>query len=207
MPRRESNGPHFTYERAALKCGQAPVCGVDEAGRGPWAGPVIAAAVVLDPHNVPESLNDSKKLTPEARERLFKVITASAQIGIGIADVERIDRDNILEANFWAMAQAVAQLNTKPLLALIDGNRAPQLACTVQAIIEGDAYCASIAAASIIAKVTRDRLMVALDAECPGYGFASHKGYGTPQHQESLARLGPSPHHRRSFAPVRALCR
>lgn len=207
MPRRDSDGPHFNFERAALKRGQAPICGVDEAGRGPWAGPVVAAAVILDPNNVPQGLNDSKKLTPEARERLFEMITASAQIGVGIADVERIDRDNILEANFWAMMEAVARLKSKPLVALVDGNRAPRLACTVQTIIEGDALCASIAAASIIAKVTRDRLMVALDADCPGYGFASHKGYGTPQHQSALERLGPSPHHRRSFAPVRALCR
>jgi ribonuclease HII len=207
MPRRDSPGPHFNYERAALKCGQAPVCGIDEAGRGPWAGPVVAAAVILDPNNIPEGLDDSKKLTAEARQRLFDMITASAQWGIGIAEVERIDRDNILAANFWAMAQAVAQLKVKPLLALVDGNHAPRLACTVHAIIAGDACCASIAAASIVAKVTRDRLMIGLDAECPGYDFASHKGYGTSRHQSALERLGPSPHHRRSFAPVRARIR
>jgi ribonuclease HII len=207
MPRRDSDGPHFDFERAALQCGQVPVCGIDEAGRGPWAGPVVAAAVILDPNNVPIGLNDSKKLTPEARERLFGVITATAQIGIGMADVERIDRDNILQANFWAMAQAMAQLNIKPVLALIDGNRTPPIPCAVQTIVGGDALCASIAAASIIAKVTRDRLMIALDTEYPGYGFAAHKGYGTPQHLSALARLGPSPHHRRSFAPVRQLCR
>jgi ribonuclease HII len=177
------------------------------AGRRPFAASTKRAGDRGQDLLLRQGLDDSKKLTPDCRERLYDLIAAAAHVGIGIAEVERIDRDNILSANFWAMRQAIARLKIKPLLALVDGNRAPQLACTVQAIIEGDAQCASIAAASIIAKVTRDRLMIALDADCPGYGFAVHKGYGTPEHQSALKRLGPSLHHRRSFAPIRALCR
>jgi ribonuclease HII len=194
--------PHFRFERAA---GDAPVCGVDEAGRGPWAGPVVAAAVVLDKRRIPKGLNDSKKLSPRQREALFPLIMESATVGIGIADVERIDRDNILAATMWAMQQAVAQLSVAPELALVDGNRAPGLACKVQTVVEGDGQSLSIAAASIIAKVTRDRMMIEIDGQYAGYGFANHKGYGTDEHQQALARLGPCACHRRSFAPVRAL--
>lgn len=199
----DSFTPDFSFERAALERGHAPVCGIDEAGRGPWAGPVVAAAVILDPENIPEGIDDSKRLTVGQREELFAAIDQSAAFGIGIASVTRIDRDNILAATLWAMCQAVRMLPIRPALALIDGNRAPRLACTGETIVAGDQRSLSIAAASIVAKVTRDRIMAVLDHEFPGYDFARHKGYGTELHQEALARLGPSPQHRRSFAPVR----
>jgi ribonuclease HII len=205
MGRADSDFPHFDFERAALARGHACIAGIDEAGRGPWAGPVVAAAVILNPDILPLGFNDSKKLTPEKREELYDVIISVAEVGIGISDVEVIDRDNILQATYAAMIQAVANLKRVPHLAFIDGNRAPKLACTTETIIEGDGQCLSIAAASIIAKVTRDRMMIELDRECPGYGFAQHKGYGTPEHQTALSRLGPSVHHRRSFEPVRIL--
>ena len=179
------------------------MCGIDEAGRGPWAGPVVAAAVVLDPKSIPDGLNDSKKLTEAQREALFAPIMASARVGVGIAEVERIDRDNILQATFWAMAEALKQLDGVAL-ALVDGNRAPGLPCPVQTIVEGDSRSLSIAAASIIAKVTRDRIMIGHDVSYPQYGFARHKGYGTAFHQKALTRHGPSPLHRKSFAPVAA---
>ena len=199
----EGFGPDFTIELAALRQGTRHVCGIDEAGRGPWAGPVVAAAVVLDPDCIPDGLNDSKKLTEAQREALFAPIMATARVGIGIAEVERIDRDNILQATFWAMTEALKQLDGVAL-ALVDGNRAPALPCPVQTIIEGDGRSLSIAAASIIAKVTRDRIMVGHDASYPQYGFARHKGYGTALHQEALQRHGPTPLHRRSFAPIAA---
>ncbi len=196
-------GPDFTIELEAMRNGARHVCGIDEAGRGPWAGPVIAAAVVLDPDCIPAGLDDSKKLTEARREALFEPILASARVGIGIADVERIDRDNILAATLWAMGQAMQQIDGVDL-ALVDGNRAPQLPCPVQTIVEGDARSLSIAAASIIAKVTRDRIMIGHDATYPLYGFARHKGYGTAFHQDALRRHGPTPLHRKSFAPVAA---
>ncbi|MGQ0484428.1 MAG: ribonuclease HII [Hyphomicrobiales bacterium] len=201
----DSFTPDFTFERAALERGLLPVCGIDEAGRGPWAGPVVAAAVILDPDNIPEGIDDSKKLTAARREEIFAVIGQNAGIGIGIADVARIDRDNILAATLWAMGEAVRGLPIRPALALIDGNRAPCLACNGETIVAGDQRSLSIAAASIVAKVTRDRIMAALDREFPGYCFARHKGYGTELHRHALARLGPSPQHRRSFAPVREM--
>ena len=199
----EGFGPDFTIELAAMRKGTRHVCGIDEAGRGPWAGPVVAAAVVLDPDLIPDGLNDSKKLTEAQREALFAPIMASARVGIGIAEVERIDRDNILQATFWAMAEALKQLDGVAL-ALVDGNRAPGLPCPVQTIVEGDGRSLSIAAASIIAKVTRDRIMIGHDVSYPQYGFARHKGYGTAFHQKALTRHGPSPLHRKSFAPVAA---
>ena len=201
----DSDFPHFDFERAAFARGFPCVAGVDEAGRGPWAGPVVAAAVILNPDTLPSGVNDSKKLTPEKREELYDIILRVAEVGVGIADVSAIDRDNILQATYAAMIQAVAALRRVPLLALIDGNRAPKLACLTETIIEGDGQCLSIAAASIVAKVTRDRMMIDLDRQCPGYGFAQHKGYGTPEHQAALDRLGPSAHHRRSFEPIRIL--
>lgn len=197
--------PHFDFEHAAMAGGIEIVCGIDEAGRGPWAGPVVAAAVILDERHLPEGANDSKAVSPAVREQLFAAIMETAIVGIGIAGVARIDSDNILQANHWAMAEAVRMLRKSPGLALVDGNRAPPLPCPVKTIVKGDAKCLSIAAASIVAKVTRDRLMVAIDAEFPGYGFARHKGYGTAEHRSALERLGPCIHHRRSFAPVRAL--
>jgi ribonuclease HII len=201
----DSLEPDFSFELAARAQGFSWVCGIDEAGRGPLAGPVVAAAVVLDPDNIPRGLNDSKKLDAETREALYGELVKSAKIGVGIGDHLRIDRDNILATTLWAMAEAVQNLNEAPHYALVDGNRAPKLSCGVQTIIAGDARCLSIAAASIIAKVTRDRIMVALHDEFPGYGFASHKGYGTPFHHAALNELGPCIHHRRSFAPVALL--
>ena len=192
----------FELEEVSLRLHGGPICGVDEAGRGPWAGPVVAAAVILDPGAIPQGIADSKVLDAEVRDLLFLRIMATAFVGIGIADVHRIDRDNILQATMWAMQQAVAQLPSVPRLALIDGNRSPLLACECRAITKGDARCLSIAAASIVAKVTRDRLMIALGRELPGYGFERHKGYGTEEHSQALARLGVTPYHRRSFRPV-----
>ena len=197
-------GPDFRIELAAMRKGAKIVCGIDEAGRGPWAGPVVAAAVVLDPGKIPRGLNDSKKLSEARREALFEPIMAAARVGVGIAEVDRIDRDNILQATLWAMAEALAQIDGVAL-ALVDGNRAPQLPCPVQTIVEGDAKSLSIAAASIIAKVTRDRIMLGHDQTYPGYGFARHKGYGTALHQEALRRHGVTPLHRTSFAPIAAL--
>ena len=203
MAIRNDTGPDFTLESAALASGVKAVCGIDEAGRGPLAGPVAAAAVILDPRNIPPGLNDSKKLSEKARDNLFAHILATAEVGVGVADVSRIDRDNILAATMWAMREAVKDLATAPGLALVDGNRAPDLACRCQTVVRGDALSLSIAAASIVAKVTRDRIMAAIDQQHPDYGFARHKGYGSPYHLATLARLGPCEHHRRSFAPVR----
>ena len=194
--------PTFELESAELQLGSGPVAGVDEAGRGPWAGPVVAAAVILDPLRIPANIDDSKALDEDARVFLFNRIMKTAIVGVGIADVERIDRDNILAATLWAMTQAVAALSTSPRLVLIDGNRAPRMTFETRTIIKGDAKCLSIAAASIIAKVTRDRMMVTLAREYPIYGFDRHKGYGTPEHQAAITRHGESPLHRRSFKPV-----
>jgi ribonuclease HII len=161
--------------------------------------------VILDTERIPIGLNDSKKLSEARREALCIELKSSAEIGIGIADVSRIDRDNILAATFWAMQQAIAKLAKPPDFALIDGNRAPRLACRTETIVSGDARSLSIAAASIVAKVTRDGIMKELDLAMPDYGFARHKGYGTAVHAEALRRFGPSEHHRKSFAPIAAL--
>ena len=193
--------PTFDYE---LSSGHAIVCGIDEAGRGPWAGPVCAAAVVLDVHHIPAGLNDSKKLTEAKRDLLFPEIMASADVGVGLVSAAEIDEINILQATYLAMGRAVAALKSKPTLALIDGNRAPKLFCATQTIIGGDGKSLSIAAASIIAKVTRDRLMVDMDQRYPVYVFARHKGYGTAIHAAALAQHGPCAEHRKSFAPIRA---
>jgi ribonuclease HII len=194
--------PTFELEAAELQLQRGPVCGVDEAGRGPLAGPVVAAAVILDPDRIPDGINDSKVLDEDAREVLYKRIRATSIVGVGIADVARIDLNNILHATMWAMAEAVAHLPITPKLAVIDGNRAPKLKCEARTLVKGDARCLSVAAASIIAKVTRDRLMIALAAKFPGYGFERHKGYGTPEHQDAIRRLGVTPHHRRSFRTI-----
>jgi ribonuclease HII len=195
--------PTFELEAAELVLDGGPIAGIDEAGRGPWAGPVVAAAVVLDPARIPQGIDDSKALDPEDRERLFERIMKTAlAVGVGIGEVDRIDRDNILAATMWAMAEAMAKLACKPRLALIDGNRSPRLACQARTIVKGDAKCLSIAAASIVAKVTRDRMMIELAREMPGYGFERHKGYGTPEHRAALIRLGLTSQHRRSFKPV-----
>ncbi|MGB5198700.1 MAG: ribonuclease HII [Sedimenticolaceae bacterium] len=182
------------------------VCGVDEAGRGPLAGPVVAAAVILKPDCRIEGLDDSKKVPVGRRERLFEQICADALAwSLGRAEVAEIDRLNILQASLLAMQRAVAGLAIAPQRALIDGNRVPQLGCAARAIVGGDASEPCISAASIIAKVARDREMVALDAQYPGYGLARHKGYPTRAHLEALAVLGVSAIHRRTFAPVRCL--
>jgi ribonuclease HII len=194
--------PTFSFERAS---GHTLICGIDEAGRGPWAGPVVASAVILDRSNFPLGLNDSKKLTPEKREALFDPIMNSAEVGIGIVSAAEIDDINILQGTFLAMRRAMENLKSKPTLALVDGNRAPLLPCKVQTIIKGDALSLSIAAASIIAKVTRDRIMVRMDQQFPGYGFARHKGYGTAAHSATLSKLGPCAEHRKSFKPIAAL--
>ena len=194
--------PTFTFETAALASGHAVICGIDEAGRGPWAGPVVAGAVILDPDNIPLGLNDSKKLNEAKREALFIPITQSSQVGVGIVSAAEIDAINILQATFLAMQRAFDQLKHKPHLALIDGNKAPKLSCKTQTIIGGDAKSLSIAAASIIAKVTRDRLMHELHSHYPHYGFARHKGYGTAAHAAALAEHGPCDEHRKSFKPI-----
>lgn len=178
------------------------VAGVDEAGRGPWAGPVVAAAVILRTQ-VPPGLNDSKKLSAARREALFEALQASdALIGVGQASVAEIDALNILQATHLAMTRAVEALPQPPGHVLVDGNRLPRWAWPSTAIIGGDALEPAISAASIIAKVTRDRLMQALDAAFPAYGWASNQGYGTAAHAAALAKHGPSPHHRTSFRPV-----
>jgi ribonuclease HII len=197
--------PTFDRERAALKRGVWPVAGCDEAGRGPLAGPVVAAAVVLDPKRIPRGLDDSKKLDREERERLYLKICASAEVSVAFGSTARIDRDNILRASLWALARAVTTLPLRPRLVFVDGRDRIDAGCDCEAVIGGDAQVLSIAAASIVAKVTRDRLMTRLGAAHPGYGFERHMGYGVPAHLAALAQLGPTVHHRRSFAPVAAL--
>ena len=197
------SGPTFLLERAFP---DGHVCGVDEAGRGPWAGPVSAGAVILDPNMIPKGLDDSKKLTAKAREALEPQIKASALAwGVGFATAEEIDTLNILQATGLAMHRAIEALSVKPAHALVDGNYRFVLPCPVTPVVGGDGKSLSIAAASILAKVARDRLMVEMDAVYPGYGFAGHKGYHATSHVAALAKLGPCPIHRRSWAPIRAL--
>lgn len=182
------------------------VAGVDEVGRGPLAGPVVAAAVILDPARPIEGLADSKKLSEARRDALAPIIQERALAwALGRAEVEEIDRINILQASLLAMRRAVLALSTAPEFALIDGNRCPELPCPSEAVVKGDSRVAAISAASIIAKVARDREMVELDAQYPGYGLAGHKGYPSPAHLAALERLGVTPIHRRSFGPVRRL--
>jgi ribonuclease HII len=194
--------PSFRRERALIKRGIWPVAGCDEAGRGPLAGPVVAAAVVLDPNRIPRGIDDSKRLTAERREELFEEICATASFSVAFASRARIDRDNILRASLWALKRAVHSLPEMPKHVFVDGRDRLDTACDCQPVVGGDGLVVSIAAASIIAKVTRDRLMSALAQDCPGYGFESHKGYSVPEHLEALDRLGPSAHHRSFFAPV-----
>ncbi|TPQ37058.1 ribonuclease HII [Bradyrhizobium guangdongense] len=194
--------PSFRRERALIKRGVWPVAGCDEAGRGPLAGPVVAAAVILDPDRIPRGMDDSKRLTAEERERLFDKICATAQVSVAVASPARIDRDNILRASLWALKRAVVALPEQPKHVFVDGRDRLDTACDCEAVIGGDGIVLSIAAASIVAKVTRDRLMCALAQDCPGYGFEQHKGYGVPEHLSALDRLGPSVHHRSFFAPV-----
>ena len=203
--------PDFELEGAYLKeHSGAVIAGVDEAGRGPWAGPVVAAAIILDiealSQDLWETLDDSKKLTAARRETLFDTLHeyGVAIVGVGQADVKEIDSINILNATYRAMARAVDDLDCEVGLALVDGNKVPPLPCDVTPVVKGDGKSLSIAAASVIAKVTRDRLMTELAAAYPGYGWETNMGYGTAKHQAALARLGVTPHHRRSFAPIRA---
>jgi ribonuclease HII len=185
------------------------VAGIDEAGRGPWAGPVVAAAVVLDtqcmPPELAAGLDDSKKLKRPVRERLFELIAAHAAAGVGQASVAEIDTLNILQATMLAMRRAVDALPVRPAHAIVDGNRAPELDIPTRTLVGGDARALSIAAASIVAKVTRDRIMARLADECPGYGWERNAGYGTRQHGAALETHGVTPHHRKSFAPVAKL--
>ncbi|MEE8393532.1 MAG: ribonuclease HII [Rhodospirillales bacterium] len=182
------------------------IAGVDEAGRGPWAGPVVAGAVILDRAALPEilirGLDDSKKLSAKRRAELFHALKGHAKIGVGIAEVAEIDALNILQATMLAMTRAVGDLGVRPSLVLVDGNREPALDCPVRTVIGGDGKSMSIAAASIVAKVTRDRVMAELALEHPGYGWERNSGYGTKEHSEALQRLGVSRHHRKSFKPI-----
>ena len=201
--------PDFSLEDAARSEGMGVIAGVDEAGRGPWAGPVVAGAVILDAATLsPEllsGLDDSKKLSAKRRASLFARLESEALIGIGQADVAEIDTLNILGATLLAMARAVEALGVKPDLALVDGNREPSLGCAVRCVVGGDGQSLSIAAASIAAKVTRDGIMADLAAAFPGYGWERNAGYGTKEHQGALERLGVTPEHRRSYAPIRRL--
>jgi len=194
--------PSFHFERDHPE----PCAGVDEAGRGPLAGPVVAAAVILQRRRVPHGIDDSKKLDEPAREALYAKIVRVAGWGVGIVDVEEIDRLNIYHATMLAMTRAVDALGVEPGMVLVDGNALPKWRYPATAIVSGDALSRSIAAASIVAKVTRDRIMHDHDQAWPGYGWRQNKGYGTPAHKAALVRLGPTPLHRRSFAPVAQLC-
>ena len=195
--------PHYIYESRLLKTMAGPVCGVDEAGRGPLAGPVVAAAVILDRGRIPKGLNDSKQLDEEAREDLFpRIMEMAVAVGVGEASVEEIDLVNIRQATHLAMARAVRALPVAAQFALVDGNDAPALPCKCDTLVKGDSRSLSIAAASIIAKVTRDRLMALLHDNHPVYGWRQNKGYGTPEHLTGLRAHGITVHHRRSFSPV-----
>lgn len=198
--------PDFARETRLRDRGARVVAGIDEAGRGPWAGPVSVAAVVLDPRRIPDGLDDSKRLKPAERERLAARIMADHDVALVFATPARIDSMNIRAATLWAMAQAARALSCRPDHVLVDGRDVPPgLPCPGDAVVGGDHLSLSIAAASIVAKVVRDRHMTR-QAEClPGYGFENHMGYGTPEHQTALARLGPCPIHRRSFAPIRLM--
>ncbi len=193
--------PDFSLESSS---GISPVCGVDEAGRGPIAGPVVAAAVVLDPNRVPEGIDDSKRLAASRRTSLAGQLRECADVSLGIASVEEIDRLNILGATMLAMRRAVHGLARRPALALIDGNRLPSdLRCEARTVVGGDRKSLSIAAASVVAKVHRDSLLHALALDHPGYGWERNAGYPTAEHRQALLSLGATRHHRRSFAPVR----
>ncbi len=195
--------PNFRLEQSLLDRGVLRVAGVDEVGRGPLAGPVTAAAVILDPRKIPVGLNDSKKLSPKRRAALLPEIVATADVSVAHASVEEIDEINILRASHLAMVRALEGLTGKVDHALIDGTMIPRgIGCPASAIVKGDGRCVSIAAASIVAKCTRDAVMVDLAQQHPGYGWETNMGYGAPMHLSALRELGPTPHHRRSFKPV-----
>jgi ribonuclease HII len=203
--------PDFSIEREMIAHHPGLVAGVDEAGRGPWAGPVVAGAVLFpDESLIPEGLDDSKKMSEAKRERLFERLSAMGAegqlfMGVGVVSPQEIDRMNILAASLHAMTLAVDALKVRPTSLLIDGNKLPVIDLPAKALVKGDGRSLSIAAASIIAKVTRDRMMLALDKEFPHYLWAQNKGYGTKAHREALGLHGVSPHHRCSFKPIKAL--
>jgi ribonuclease HII len=201
--------PDYSFENQAKKNGYKIVCGIDEAGRGPWAGPVTAAAVVLDPallsYELLNQLDDSKKIKRAQQKAIFDEIHLKIIYGIGQASVEEIDDINILQATFLAMRRALKALCVFPDYALVDGNRLPSLNCSSEAIIKGDSKSYTIAAASIIAKVTRDLNMVVLSQQYPGYGWERNSGYGTKEHQAALVSLGVTSAHRKSYAPIRKI--
>jgi ribonuclease HII len=198
----------FSRETRAIAAGLWPLAGVDEVGRGPLAGPVVAAAVILDPARVPAGLDDSKALSAARREELFALIAETAlAVSVASATAAEIDAINIRQATLLAMRRAVAALPVRPLFALVDGNDPPTLACRCESIIGGDALVASIAAASIVAKVMRDAMMARLCARYPAYGFSRHVGYGTAEHRAALLAQGPCPEHRYSFSPVKGVWR
>jgi ribonuclease HII len=204
--------PSFRFEMRCLAQGVTRVAGIDEAGRGPLAGPVVAAVAVIDrdlaKRKLLKLINDSKKLAVENREEAYAAMIASGVVRYAVAEasVEEIDRINILQATFLAMRRALQALADQPDVVLIDGNQVPpELGCRAETVVGGDAHSYSIAAASIFAKVTRDRYMARLASEFPGYGWETNRGYGSPEHLDALGRLGPTPHHRRSFAPVTRL--
>jgi ribonuclease HII len=195
--------PHYIFEARILKMRPGPLAGVDEAGRGPLAGPVVAAAVILDRKRIPKGLNDSKQMTGAAREEAYlRIFEMAVAVGVGEASVDEIDLVNIRQATHLAMARAIRALPLAAQFALVDGNDAPALPCPCDTLVEGDGRSVSIAAASIIAKVTRDRAMAVLHEEFPGYGWDRNKGYSTAAHLSALSSIGPCVHHRRSFAPV-----
>jgi ribonuclease HII len=195
--------PSFDLEAAMMDQYQGPVAGIDEAGRGPWAGPVVIAAVILNPNRIPEGLNDSKVLTPEARADRYEEILATSLVSVVISPVKRIDRINILQASLWGMRAAYRGLGVPLGSALIDGNIVPRrFPCKARAVVSGDALSLSVAAASIVAKVTRDWLMVKLSRRYRRYAWDSNKGYGTREHAEAIKKHGVCIHHRRSFSPI-----
>ncbi|XDA98560.1 ribonuclease HII [Sulfitobacter sp. LCG007] len=196
-------GPHYEFERAAQAAGHSRVAGVDEVGRGPLAGPVTAAAVILDPARIPEGIDDSKRLTRKARERIAATLWDCAEVSIGHASVAEIEELNILRAAHLAMSRAVAGLAVPPHSVLVDGNILPRgLDLPARTIVRGDALCLSIAAASIVAKIARDAIMVDLAQQHPGYGWETNMGYGSKSHISALRELGVTQHHRRTFRPV-----
>jgi ribonuclease HII len=196
--------PSFDLEEELMDLYGLPVAGIDEAGRGPWAGPVVVAAVILNPDRIPEGLNDSKVLTPEVRADRFEEIVATSCVSVAIGQVRRIDRDNILQASLWGMRAAFRGLQVPHAAALIDGNMVPKRfpGGKTRAVVGGDGLSLSVAAASIVAKVTRDRIMVKLAKRYRRYGWESNKGYGTPDHARAVQKHGVCTHHRKSFAPI-----
>ena len=195
------------FDQDFLSRGFISLAGVDEAGRGPWAGPVVASAVIVRDFSFERDIDDSKKMTPKARELAYEEIMVKCLVGIGVVDSEAIDRVNILEATLLAMDQALQKLGTRPDCVLVDGNKAPKAPYRFMPVVDGDAQSFSIACASVVAKVTRDRMMEYFDEVYPRYGFKKHKGYGTAEHQELLVKHGPCRIHRKSFEPIRRLYR